>query len=114
MTSPHHSQTPLARNASLDAARGILMMLGVVLHTANIYSTQGGWLVWDTERNGFFDVLTELIHVFRMPAFFWISGYFCALTFQRSGSQGLLRKRLRGWRCLSSQPGSRSTLVRNC
>ncbi len=94
MTSPHHSQTPLARNASLDAARGILMMLGVVLHTANIYSTQGGWLVWDTERNGFFDVLTELIHVFRMPAFFWISGYFCALTFQRSGSQGLLRKRL--------------------
>lgn len=86
--------TPLARNASLDAARGILMMLGVVLHTANIYSAGGGWLVWDTERSSVFDTLSELIHVFRMPAFFWISGYFCALTFQRSGTPGLLRKRL--------------------
>lgn len=94
MTSPLPPDTPFARNASLDAARGILMMLGVVLHTANIYSAGGGWLVWDTERSNVFDTLAELIHVFRMPAFFWISGYFCALTFRRNGTPGLLRKRL--------------------
>ena len=94
MTPATTTETPFARNASLDAARGILMMLGVVLHTANIYSAGGGWLVWDTERSSVFDTLAELIHVFRMPAFFWISGYFCALTFQRNGAGGLLRKRL--------------------
>ncbi len=87
-------ELPITRNASLDAARGILMMLGVVLHTANVYSNTGGWLVWDHERNAFFDVLVEFIHVFRMPAFFWISGYFCALTFERNGTQGLMRKRI--------------------
>ena len=94
MTSTITNGAPGGRNASLDAARGILMMLGVVLHTANIYSTGGGWLVWDAERSSFFDWLTELVHVFRMPAFFWISGYFCALTFQRNGAAGLVQKRL--------------------
>lgn len=88
------NDTPIARNASLDAARGILMMLGVVLHTANIYASHGDWLVWDPQHNGFFDQLIAWIHVFRMPAFFWISGYFCALTFARNGAPGLLRKRI--------------------
>lgn len=88
------AELPITRNAALDAARGILMMLGVVLHTANMYSTGGGWLVWDRERSAFFDVLVEVIHAFRMPAFFWISGYFCALTFERNGSRGLMHKRI--------------------
>lgn len=84
----------LARNFALDAARGILMMLGVVLHAANIYTVGGGWLVADSERSAVFDALSNGIHVFRMPAFFWISGYFCALTFEKNGADGLLRKRL--------------------
>ena len=88
------SLPPITRNAALDAARGILMMLGVLLHTANIYTLEGDWLVSDSQRSGFFDFLVEAIHIFRMPAFFWISGYFCALTFERNGSQGLLHKRL--------------------
>ena len=88
------SLPPITRNAALDAARGILMMLGVLLHTANIYTLDGSWLVSDSQRNGFFDLLVEAIHTFRMPAFFWISGYFCALTFERNGAQGLLHKRL--------------------
>lgn len=88
------TDTSFARNYSLDAARGILMMLGAVLHAANIYSTSGGWLLKDGEGSQSFDLIIQSIHVFRMPAFFWISGYFCALTFTRSGSDGLLRKRL--------------------
>lgn len=83
-----------ARNYALDAARGVLMMLGAVLHSANIYGASGGWLIRDGEGSLIIDVLTDAIHVFRMPTFFWISGYFCALTFARSGAQGLLRKRL--------------------
>ncbi len=70
------------------------MMLGVVLHAANIYSINGGWLVEDSERSQVFQAISNAIHVFRMPAFFWISGYFCALTFEKSGADGLVRKRL--------------------
>jgi glucan biosynthesis protein C len=90
----NRSAIPSTRNYSLDAARGILMMLGVLLHAANIYTVEGGWLVEDAQRSLAFDYISNAIHVFRMPAFFWISGYFCALTFARSGSQGLLRTRL--------------------
>ncbi|MGI4720801.1 MAG: acyltransferase family protein [Janthinobacterium lividum] len=87
-------QNSSARNYSLDAARGILMMLGVVLHASNIYATGDSWLVKDSERSQAFEAISDAIHVFRMPAFFWISGYFCALTFEKNGADGLLRKRL--------------------
>ena len=86
--------TVLARNYSLDAARGILMMLGALIHASNIYSVAGGWLIRDGGGSYFFDLLIKCIHVFRMPTFFWISGFFCAMTFERSGSHGLVRKRL--------------------
>ena len=88
------TQASTARNYSLDAARGILMMMGAFLHAANIYSVGGGWIVHDGDTSPYFDLLSRLIHAFRMPTFFWISGYFCAMTFQRSGRDGLLRKRL--------------------
>ncbi len=87
-------QSAFARNYSLDAARGILMMLGVVLHASNIYSISDGWLVEDRERNQTFEAISNAIHVFRMPAFFWIAGFFCALTFEKNGAGGLVRKRL--------------------
>lgn len=86
--------TVLARNYSLDAARGILMMLGALIHASNIYSVANGWLIHDGGGSYFFDLLVKCIHVFRMPTFFWISGFFCAMTFERSGSHGLVRKRL--------------------
>jgi glucan biosynthesis protein C len=86
--------SPIARNYSLDAARGVLMMLGVIIHSADIYSTNGEWLFQDSQSSEVFDVIINLIHVFRMPVFFWISGYFCALTFTRNGADGLLRKRV--------------------
>lgn len=82
------------RFASLDAARGVLMMLGVVLHASNIYAVDGAWLVRDVQRAPAFDLIGSAVHVFRMPAFFWISGFFTAFTFLRDGPAGLLRKRL--------------------
>ena len=82
------------RDYSLDAARGALMILGVFLHAANIYSTNGDWLISDPQQSSIFNIIVDFIHVFRMPAFFWISGYFCALTYQRNGVPGLFRTRL--------------------
>lgn len=93
MTEP--GQAPVAaRDHALDAARGILMIMGILLHTGNIYAPRAHWLVDDTVEHPFFAVLVEWIHFFRMPAFFWISGYFCALTFRKRGAGGLLQQRL--------------------
>lgn len=80
---------------SFDAARGILMMLGLVLHGANVYSVDASWLISDAQRSSVFDLLISLIHVFRMPTFYWISGFFVALTFTKKGSAALLSKRAR-------------------
>lgn len=70
------------------------MALGVLLHTANIYSPGSSWLVTDPQSHPFFGWLSGFIHVFRMPAFFWISGYFCAMTFVRQGPNALARSRM--------------------
>jgi glucan biosynthesis protein C len=86
--------TAQQRDHGLDAARGILMMLGILLHTANIYRPGSTWLLADADANAdIFTLLARAIHVFRMPAFFWISGYFTAMTLLRKGPAALLLTR---------------------
>lgn len=84
----------LERDHALDAARGILMMLGIALHTANIYTPHANWIVADPSSRAAFGWMASAIHVFRMPAFFLVSGYFTAMTVRRNGPLGLLRLRL--------------------
>ena len=38
--------------------------------------------------------LVQLVHGFRMPVFFLLSGFFCALLWQRRGLRGLLKNRI--------------------
>lgn len=78
----------------MDAMRSILMMLGVVLHSASIYKANSSWLVSDEQTSIFFDWLVYFIHQFRMPAFFIVSGFFCHMTLTRYGSKVFLKKRL--------------------
>ena len=67
----------------LDAARGILMALGVVLHMANLYAPSSvAGFVGET-RHGFYDWLVAAVHLFRMPAFFLVSGFFCMMSLER-------------------------------
>ncbi len=77
----------------MDSARSILMSLGVVLHTANIYSLDGSWIISDESQHKVFGFVSEFIHAFRMPAFFLISGYFCAMTIKRYGVPRFLQTR---------------------
>ena len=76
------------RDSALDAGRGILMLLGVVLHTSNIYAENDEWLLSDDASSPFFDLLVSAIHSFRMPAFFLIAGYFCALALAKRPFRG--------------------------
>ena len=68
------------------------MTLGIVLHVALAYL--GGWPFVDPY--GTWDglgLLTDAIHLFRMPAFFLLSGFFGALLWARRGAKAMLRNR---------------------
>lgn len=83
------------RDAGLDAARGALMVLGVVLHAASPYVPGGDWIVRDPDSHPFFGWLAATIHLFRMPAFFWLSGYLFARSALHQNTGRLVRHRLR-------------------
>lgn len=74
------------RYYGLDALRGSLMMLGIVLHAAMFYVADPPIPI-PTDRNTsyVFDVLLFFIHSFRMQAFFVLAGFFAALLVARRG-----------------------------
>lgn len=67
-----------------DAARALLMVLGIPYHVALAFRPPGqDWIIHSPDGSPFFTVLAEFIHLFRMPAFFVIAGYFAALLLAR-------------------------------
>jgi peptidoglycan/LPS O-acetylase OafA/YrhL len=82
---------------ALDVLRAAMMLLGLVLHSALAYSTfarNGTWPIHDRSASPVFDVLAAFIHVFRMPIFFLMAGFFAALLYRRRGAGGMMRNRL--------------------
>jgi glucans biosynthesis protein C len=80
----------------LDALRASLMLLGVVLHAAIVYITEDANIrVSDADTSAVFDYLILVIHTFRMPAFFLISGFLLALVLERKPGPQILRVRIR-------------------
>jgi hypothetical protein len=69
------AQSSTSRLHYLDAMRSVLMLLGVVLHSARPYDSRE-WQVKDVDTLPMLDGLVEAIHLFRMPAFFVVAGYF--------------------------------------
>lgn len=67
----------------MDSMRSILMILGIVLHSANIFR-DANWGIQDNQTSLMFDYLVDFIHLFRMPAFFIVSGFFCHMTLKKS------------------------------
>ena len=72
------------RYHSLDAARGLLMMLGVYFHII-VFHYEGSWL----------GLLGWSSHYFRMHTFFLISGFFSALILYRKGHYEMLVNRFK-------------------
>lgn len=64
----------------MDAMRSVFMMLGVVLHSANVFATRQSWVLTSQNTTIIADRIEESIHIFRMPAFFVIAGFFCMLS----------------------------------
>ena len=69
------------------------MALGIVLHGANPYAPGAQWLVVDPNQSTLLGYVVEWVHMFRMPAFFVVAGFFAALTLGRAPRGKYLRKR---------------------
>ena len=79
------------RYYGLDALRGTMMMLGIVLHAAMLYIAEPPpHHPFPTDRNSSFafDAILFFIHSFRMPTFFLLAGFFTALLVEKRGVAG--------------------------
>src|SRR5688572_27420147 len=84
------------RYYGLDALRGSMMLLGVVLHAATLYLAAPPPhvpIITDPNNSLVMDAIFELIHAFRMPAFFALAGFFTALLVEKRGVKGALQNR---------------------
>ena len=84
------------RYHSLDGLRAVMMLLGLVLHAAISYGAfpyRDAWPFKDRSTLPLFDILVFTIHIFRMPVFYVMAGFFAAMLHLRRGPGGLVRNR---------------------
>jgi glucan biosynthesis protein C len=74
----------LRRYHGLDALRGLAMLLGIVLHAALPYmpNVQEFWPIHGRSSHAI-STIFEFIHVWRMPLFFILAGFFANLVISR-------------------------------
>lgn len=93
-----NSPSKTERIHAMDSLRAIMMMLGLVLHTALTYAVSefgASWPLKDhSATNQLMDWLVSFIHIFRMPLFFVVAGFFGALLFYKRGARKMIRNRL--------------------
>ncbi|MEY8253307.1 MAG: acyltransferase family protein, partial [Colwellia sp.] len=77
----------------MDAMRAVLMTLGIVLHSANVF-TDSPWAIQNIQTSGAFTYIVAFLHSFRMPAFFIVSGFFCHMTLKKYGYKMFLNVRI--------------------
>lgn len=73
-----------------------MMLLGLVLHSGVNYTVSSLGAAWpydDPSTNTVFDILVFFIHLFRMPVFFVVAGFFAAFLYARDGVAGFARNR---------------------
>lgn len=85
------------RYHSLDFLRAIMMFLGIVLHGAQMYLAELPIVDYylDPMRSVSMDATLIIINTFRMPIFFFLSGFFIALLIDKRDIKGMLTNRLK-------------------
>ncbi|QDV07499.1 Glucans biosynthesis protein C [Planctomycetes bacterium Poly30] len=80
----------------MDNLRALAMLAGVVFHAALAHSPllHSYWPTADTGSSEVVDVVAWFFHLFRMPLFFVVAGFFAALLVGRGGLAGLFHNRL--------------------
>lgn len=79
----------------MDNLRALAMVGGVVFHAALAYSplVHPIWPTADAGQSVLVDAVAWFLHMFRMPLFFAVAGFFAALLVAHRGLMGLFRNR---------------------
>jgi glucan biosynthesis protein C len=91
-----HQSVSHTRLHHMDNLRALAMLLGVVFHASLAYSPMLHffWLSSDPEKSAAIDVFAWFSHLFRMPLFFMIAGFFAVFLIHKRGLVGFLKNRL--------------------
>lgn len=83
---------------SLDSLRAIMMLLGLVIHSAITYGVidyGNAWSLKDPETTSLSnDFIVSFIHSFRMQIFFVVSGFFGAMLFYERTPMKMVKNRV--------------------
>lgn len=86
--------TDTRRYYALDALRGVMMMLGIVLHASIFYIANPPLpMPTDAHTSVVFDAIVLFVHSFRMPLFFVLAGFFTSLLVEKYGVAGSYENR---------------------
>jgi hypothetical protein len=89
------SHTTLVRHHGLDAARAVALFIGIFHHGIESFISyvKWDWITQDTQESIILDILFYVSHVFRMQAFFLMSGFFAHLLLKKLGTGGFMVNR---------------------
>lgn len=93
-TIPHKTE----RIHSLDSLRAIMMLLGLVIHSAITYGVIDYGNAWSLKDPGAThvsnDFIVSFIHAFRMQIFFMVAGFFGAMLFYERKPLNMVKNRI--------------------
>jgi len=88
--------TPPARRLHhLDAARALLLLLGLPFHVATKAIFESAPAATDFQQSLLIGGWASITHVFRMFAFFMLAGYFAGMIRERKGTRAWIAERAR-------------------
>ena len=93
-----HEETARINNTRyhyMDNLRALAMLLGIFFHASLAYSPLVSelWLAAETQNSIVVDFVAWFSHLFRMPLFFLIAGFFTLMLLEKRGAAGLLKNR---------------------
>ncbi|MCX5214367.1 acyltransferase family protein [Kitasatospora sp. NBC_00240] len=87
---------PAERYHGLDALRGFALLLGVLLHATLAFIpgfSYTGWPIVDNSPSSPLAFAYFVIHLFRMPVFFLLAGFFGRMQYRRLKARGFFKER---------------------
>ncbi len=94
MSAMQNAQTD--RLHALDAVRAMALLLGIVLHACMSFlpsMREIGWPMPDDSPSDVLNAIFLWIHIYRMPLFFLMAGFFARLVVERRGLREFVRDR---------------------
>ena len=95
MSEPLPSSTVRERRHDLDALRAGAMFLGIAYNISLAFALGHPWVVVDSQRHLAANIFAGILHGFRMPLFFLLSGFFVAMMWRKRGLKYVVHHRLR-------------------